>query len=579
MSSFKYEQLHSGGNSFRLLELLPGSVESTIQCNIRVAYLHQDEQYEAISYAWGRGQGAIGIELNGRQFNVSWMVADILMRMRHQQRHRMLWIDLLCIDQSNKSEKSEQIPLMKHIFGEAQMVLASLGPHGMLDSATSVLNPLNPESVKRVLGLASKLKANISSALRTQVSERDETALLEVLNHPWFDRVWVVQEAGMAQKLRLICGTTEIDGQVFAKVHSRVTRRGMSNSLKSRIDTLGPLLSYMSKDIDSKDKSKAFQKPELLDRLQTFRPWKATDPRDKLYAILDLSADGPGVEDLAPDYNLPAAVVYKRLTQYLMSRYRTPNLLMHALQGPPKQMPQQPESQPAWMHQLLTAHDDSDSLKTHHPTWCPDWSAASLCPTLPIIKSDTLHRKVAKLQNVSTAPFDSGSNLDSGMLRVCGFVLCTITSSQSADSHEVTASDDIVNRSKHFPSKEITHHLETISPSVRQSAARGLAKGDQLCMLYRFTGLAILRPHGDGFTLVWLEHGDFEEVAMSNSGALRKAQPKNEFIFDEISYGINTTFGSILDRLTILGRSRLGQDGNREFYYLAPLTFRSFTIV
>src|SRR6195952_4004481 len=41
-----------------------------------------------------------------------------------------IWVDAICIDQKNLSEKGEQVRLMKSIFRNAQHVFAWLGPAG-----------------------------------------------------------------------------------------------------------------------------------------------------------------------------------------------------------------------------------------------------------------------------------------------------------------------------------------------------------------------------------------------------------------------------------------------------------------
>ena len=593
MTSFSYEPLQSVG-SFRLLQLETGRLDATIECKVRVAYLHQGEQYEAISYAWGRGEGTVGIKLNGRDFKISWMVADILMRLRHREKARLIWIDLLCIDQSNISEKSKQIPQMKYIFGEAQVVIASLGPHQTLDSTTSVLHPLKPESVRRVEKLVSSLKAKLFSFGTGKVSEDDEKALLAVLSHPWFDRVWVVQEAGMAQRLHLLSGAFDIDGEVFAKLHARLAPRSMSRDLKTRLETLKPLLNYMARANDDTGRSRDRAKPELLDRLQTFRPWKATDPRDKIYALLDLSEDGPKAKALVPDYNLPIAVLYRRVAQYLMQRYRTPDVLMYALREPqpilhePKLESQQPQGWMALLSRIWKRIYDPGVLSHRVPSWCPDWRTdclySDLSPTTFAVPFSDRKKPRMALQTSTSAlpsdePFDLGSNMTFGTLMVSGIVLCTIASSQSDDSYEVSAPEDIKARMMSFPSTKITQHLQKLAPHVRKSVAQGLNVGDHLCLLYQFSGLAILRPHGFDFTLVWLEYGNFRPIQKTDSGYICRTFPGVlylELMSYRIRQGAENVFTEILDELACDGTDGGSVRGTRS---TLPTRCRILTIV
>ena len=57
---------------------------------------------------------------------------------------------------------------------------------------------------------------------------------------------------------------------------------------------------------------------ELLRLLRKFRRFHATDPRDKVFALLGLSSTDLGSLDLRPDYSLDSVEVYKRLANTLL---------------------------------------------------------------------------------------------------------------------------------------------------------------------------------------------------------------------------------------------------------------------
>ena len=46
-----------------------------------------------------------------------------LMQMRNGSEHLYLWIDALCVDQTNTEEKNHQEKFMKNIFKDAQNVI------------------------------------------------------------------------------------------------------------------------------------------------------------------------------------------------------------------------------------------------------------------------------------------------------------------------------------------------------------------------------------------------------------------------------------------------------------------------
>ena len=97
--------------------------------------------FEALSYAWGDTHrfGAIFIHddynktFSGgkniyNKLQVGENLAEALRHLRSPQIPRDIWIDAICIDQSNVAERGEQIKRMASIFSLAQRVIVWLGP-------------------------------------------------------------------------------------------------------------------------------------------------------------------------------------------------------------------------------------------------------------------------------------------------------------------------------------------------------------------------------------------------------------------------------------------------------------------
>jgi hypothetical protein len=111
----------------RLLVLQPGQHDSQITCYVHNASLERLPQYEAVSYAWGNSTETHNIQCNGQDLTVSGSLYQALRGVRLTDKPRVIWIDGLCIDQSNMGERSDQIQLMRHIFAKAKRVLIWLG--------------------------------------------------------------------------------------------------------------------------------------------------------------------------------------------------------------------------------------------------------------------------------------------------------------------------------------------------------------------------------------------------------------------------------------------------------------------
>jgi hypothetical protein len=68
---------------------------------------------------------------NGKYIPITRNLDAALRVLQEEKMHRMLWVDAICIDQENISEKSHQVPLMKDIFELADQVIIWLGEIGL----------------------------------------------------------------------------------------------------------------------------------------------------------------------------------------------------------------------------------------------------------------------------------------------------------------------------------------------------------------------------------------------------------------------------------------------------------------
>jgi len=129
-----------------------------------------------------------------------------------------LWIDAVGINQADDEEKRTQVPLMHHIYGEAEEVLIWLGPAA--DKSTEVI-PL-------LLGWAHKFATFLeeqgvddvypNSPLREPMIQITDGLPVASWIRPvarffvrlWWRRVWVKQEAILAKRAVILCGDVAV---------------------------------------------------------------------------------------------------------------------------------------------------------------------------------------------------------------------------------------------------------------------------------------------------------------------------------------------------------------------------------
>ncbi|PMD36992.1 HET-domain-containing protein [Hyaloscypha variabilis F] len=118
-----YTILTYAKTNIRLVVLSPGQGNETIQCHLRIVRLSRAGRYEALSYEWGSlNDDTSLIILNGKLFRVQKNLSRALKALRSESVEQTFWIDALCINQEDKTEKNHQVPLMGDIYRGAHLV-------------------------------------------------------------------------------------------------------------------------------------------------------------------------------------------------------------------------------------------------------------------------------------------------------------------------------------------------------------------------------------------------------------------------------------------------------------------------
>ena len=156
-TNYDYLTLNPTLGEFRVLALQPGSDTDIIQCLIQTASITSPPPYEALYYCWGDASMTKNIELEGYRFPVTTNLCAALHSLRLEDTPRIVWIDAVCIDQSNVAERESQVGLMRKIYQQAIRVVIWLGTSGPktelafeLVRSTTTSGPRNGDSEPNV---------------------------------------------------------------------------------------------------------------------------------------------------------------------------------------------------------------------------------------------------------------------------------------------------------------------------------------------------------------------------------------------------------------------------------------------
>ena len=204
---FRYSKIDSATREIRVVWIQPDLDNGLIKCQLK--YVKIDSEHACLSYMWGSAKKIKQIRVNNQRFYVHGNLWKFLNSWRqHRKMQPMetqyIWIDEICIDQSNKEERNHQVGIMGEIYQSATEVLVWLGGgeldieealHMMNGMRLTGLNPL--EFAKRVLGLR---PSGIKSL---------KEAIAKISTLPYWDRLWIKQELILNQNVRFLYGRSQ----------------------------------------------------------------------------------------------------------------------------------------------------------------------------------------------------------------------------------------------------------------------------------------------------------------------------------------------------------------------------------
>ncbi len=229
--------------------------------------------YTAVSYTWGNQDVSEVIYLDNRRFHVRpnlWSCLYYLAAAAKDAAWEYLWVDAICIDQTNDTERNSQVRFMDQTYRDAICVSVWLG---LVTLPEYIISP-PPLPIKTV-----------------DVYGFDwADSIVDLSNRPYWSRVWVIQEFLLGRNVELYCSNNRIDWLDFQEILA--LEAGIDQFYNANDDvpqgdlttTHAALSLVMGRHLD--------KHPEILqplcDLLIDHHKSECKDPRDKVFAILGL---------------------------------------------------------------------------------------------------------------------------------------------------------------------------------------------------------------------------------------------------------------------------------------------------
>jgi hypothetical protein len=372
------------GQFIRYLVLEPGRGDDPLVGSLHASHLDETPPFEAISYVWGtpvRDQvitcmvaGAAGdgtasptaapsAQLPSRRtiLRVTPNLRDALRRVRNISTPRVLWADSICINQNDPREQGHQVAFMGRIYAAAIRVLVVLGPDpaGQAAAASSLVKDVHA-MVRRTLAtppVAPDLAWDSfpHPALdEPLLTDPRWSALGKLVSQPWFARGWVVQEAGLARESVVLWGdypATAIDWVQLSWTLLWGGARGDSLPGEGHSQRLHQAVFVKQHEDEARTflLDYAWQKFSMARILESTRPLRLTDERDRIYAAVALAESfGTLPFVVVADYMRPFVEVYHDFAARYLRVTRDLSMLDYL------------------------QHDD-ETLANDVPSWVPRW--------------------------------------------------------------------------------------------------------------------------------------------------------------------------------------------------------------
>lgn len=376
----------------RLLKLLPGAQGQPIECELVPTNLGDvTEHYEATSYTWGSPEDPQTITCNRVDMKVQKNAFGMLNGVRWPDRARMIWVDAICIDQSNVDERASQVSMMSQIYRRAKSVLVWLGPPD--DSSTIAMNYAKTldyatlaEQYKDTTEQVDMLQETAFQHKSYIFDETDQSepfkdlvfAVLRFLQRPWFKRVWIQQEAALCRHTRVFCGTDSVDWDQLFSLAWMMHPRQVGDYPEYIEEALGTVFHSMTaileiqrfrirtfNDIYKSSRTNIY----LLETLHSVRRFGATDHRDKVFALQNLATDSNQWVEV--DYRVPWQIVYLEVGQKSLA-----NGWLDFLEDAGKARHEAGSALPSWAPDYRGG--ETDSSIREHPSWMPGGGISGL---------------------------------------------------------------------------------------------------------------------------------------------------------------------------------------------------------
>jgi hypothetical protein len=363
----------------RLLEVHNGPPSGPITGRLYSTLLSKAPAFWAVSYCWGppTHKGTIHITNaapprdleNDNTLEIPATLIPFFYQVRGWRyvRPRTLWIDSVCLNQLDNDERTANVPKMREVYMKAAVTVCWLGLE--VEGITTAFEYASRLHVTYRHEMAAQKQYVLTAEEEKEEDPRVEVklgdpaleTLLNLLDRPYFERAWIMQEVVVSKRAAFMCGSAMITSQsLIAAYLFLMTKPWLWEFYTgNRIHTIVFMKFSEMEWVAGTD----LDWPVTMLR---HRICLSGDPRDKVYAFYGLKCNKSLKElGIEPYYgeDMTLEVVYTRLAARALHKLQVAVLHVPRL--------------------ITTSHEVSDPNFDQFslPSWVPDWRWTEATPT------------------------------------------------------------------------------------------------------------------------------------------------------------------------------------------------------
>lgn len=377
-----YQKL-PGPNYLRLLEVQ--DADGIMSFCLKTMLLDEArDKFVAISYCWGTEPPSRLLPLaDGTCIRIKADVESLISRVFTDcVPGELLWIDAICINQEDVDEKSEQVRIMNEIYGAARRVSVWLGkPDGDEEEVATHLAHFYFGYVDNIhIAHVPLEKGNTVNWDRGPDSVRKAAeSWAHLVSLPWFVRVWVIQEVCFGKLVWFHYGRLIVTFAAFSQSFSKIQQRlgdnfaGPDGAIRQGFKIFNHYYSVREFVATPRGPKSSYDYAFSLENIHSrFAFTLATDPRDRIFALLNISDARLHGSCILPDYRSSTWDTFVHAAVAILTH--SPRLELLGYAG--------------------LANGLSSSSGKHLPSWVPDF--ASLSSFFPLNLSAEPNRQLYK---------------------------------------------------------------------------------------------------------------------------------------------------------------------------------------